>query len=510
VKRPAVLISLCLFLLSALFVAYRVLWLGYPLFPTIAGQAWQLTVDAYPERASEKEEEVSMVLGLPSERPGRALIEEKILSGELNFNLLHQGPVRIGVWSGPITADTERISYQATIVVRPQRRAERLLLPLGPDTVLTTRDEEELAGRVMLHWKGRQASMLIRAALGAVNGQWGSGRPPEEDLRAWSEIQARHGKTGAFLILLHSAAIPARTVEGLRLSEGVYNRTEKWVEAWDGRTWEAAWPETGKVEEKRNSLLPLAIGGPAFRFTGPKVPDVTWSLSREVMSNWRIHLDRVNQSGRLLDRWSLFRLPAEFQQTFRVLLLVPIGALMISVLRNIIGFPTFGVFMPVLVALAFRSTGPGYGLAIFAGVVFVGYLIRRFLDKLHLLLVPRMSVLLTVVIGCFTVLALLGSHLSIRPLMAVGLIPFVILTMVIERFFVILEEEGALEGFRAAAGSAAVALITYAILGWEPLQLTFFVYPELLACVAGLQILLGRYTGYRLSELLRFRFLGRQ
>jgi hypothetical protein len=48
-------------------------------------------------------------------------------------------------------------------------------------------------------------------------------------------------------------------------------------------------------------------------------------------------------------------------------------------------------------------------------------------------------------------------------------------------------------------------VITYQIISWEPLQLTFFVYPELLTGVAAIQILLGRYTGYRLSELFRFR-----
>jgi hypothetical protein len=85
------------------------------------------------------------------------------------------------------------------------------------------------------------------------------------------------------------------------------------------------------------------------------------------------------------------------------------------------------------------------------------------------------------------------------------LLPFVILTMTIERFFVIIEEAGVREGLRTAAGSAAVAAMTYGIIQFEPLQLTFFVYPELLFAVAALQVLIGRYTGYRLLELFRFR-----
>ena len=113
--------------------------------------------------------------------------------------------------------------------------------------------------------------------------------------------------------------------------------------------------------------------------------------------------------------------------------------------------------------------------------------------------------ILTLVVISFTVLALIGSKLGLREFMAVGLLPFVILTMTIERFFVITEEAGVREALRTAAGSAAVATITYGTHPWQFLQLTFFVYPELLFVVAAIQVFLGRYTGYRLSELLRFR-----
>jgi hypothetical protein len=228
-------------------------------------------------------------------------------------------------------------------------------------------------------------------------------------------------------------------------------------------------------------------------------------LSQQIITQWHMHYERIIRSDRWLDRWSLFRLPEEFQATFRILMLVPIGALMICILRNIVGFPTFGIFLPVLMALAFRNTGLAYGLGIFWGVVLIGYVIRRWLDKLRLLLVPRLSVILTLVIICITGFAMIGNKLDLREFMAVGLLPFVILTMTIERFFVILEETGVREGFWMAAGSAGVAVITYKILQLEPLQLTFFVYPELLFAVAAVQVLLGRYTGYRLLELFRFR-----
>lgn len=45
---------------------------------------------------------------------------------------------------------------------------------------------------------------------------------------------------------------------------------------------------------------------------------------------------------------------------------------------------------------------------------------RRLIDRLHLLLVPRLSVILTLVIGCFTIFALIGGKTGLRAFMAVG------------------------------------------------------------------------------------------
>ena len=319
-------------------------------------------------------------------------------------------------------------------------------------------------------------------------------------------MEEKEGRLLSVLSLFQAVGLPAHSVEGFQHVEGIWQRPLTWIEVWSGNKWESVWPETGEIIQTPALLFPLSTGGvPALRVTGGTPIDVRWSLGRQIVSKWNLHFERLKKSEHLMDIWSLFSLPPEFQQTFRILLLVPIGALMICVLRNVIGFPTFGIFMPVLMALAFRSTGLAYGLGIFAGIVLIGYTVRRSIDRLRLLLVPRLSVILILVILCFTALALIGSKVGIRAFMAVGLLPMVILTMTVERFFVVIEESGVMTAFRTAAGSAAVATITYLILEWEPLQLTFFIYPELLFAVAAAVILLGRYTGYRVSELIRFR-----
>jgi hypothetical protein len=41
----------------------------------------------------------------------------------------------------------------------------------------------------------------------------------------------------------------------------------------------------------------------------------------------------------------------------------------------------------------------------------------------------------------------------------------------------------------------------------QPVQHVFFAFPEIILVLIALTLLIGRYTGYRLSELVRFKVL---
>jgi hypothetical protein len=501
VKRPVLWLTAVLILSTCLLVLYRIVWLGYPVLPLAGGQTWQLTITAFLTPGANGG---SLALALPTEHTGKLVVEERVVSGPYTFTTRRQGENRLGVWSGTAVRRPEEISYQATIHSVPLRTVAAQSPLLSPYPQSVTPEERRRAEEAVLPWLGQDPAVRYRRTVEALRGGGSGG----EALQSWRAVQRKMEGTTAILTLLRAADLPARAVEGLRLEEGVQS-PQRWIEVWTGRDWIHVDPGTLDAYPQSERLLPLAVGGvPAAGVAGAKLEDIRWTLSRRIISQWKLLYERIVRSGHFLDRWSLLQLPPEFQGTFRILLLVPLGALIVSLLRNVVGLPTFGIFMPLLIALAFRSTGTLLGVSIFCGVLLVGFAVRAFLDRLHLLLVPRLSVILTLVIACFTVLALLGNRFGIRELMAVGLIPFVILTLTIERFFILVEESGNREALGTAAGSMVVSLVSYGIISWDPLQLTFFVYPELILTVAALQILVGRYTGYRLSELLRFRSLG--
>lgn len=502
-NRPLYALVVTLLAIPLSLIGYRVAYLGYPLFPPIPEKVWQLSVEA---GVSDGDDGAGLIIGLPSDRQGLSVLEEKITEGTLSFKLLSEGINRFGVWSGTAGPDGTHVSYRATLVVKPGLAPAPSGQP-GQYPKGVGKQEQDLAERLMSDVLRQPLNDRLKAVDNVISDKNGSPGYLPEDLRAWAEVQKRVGDIKARLTLLRAAGLNAHAVSGLSLREGVTSGASSWTEIWTGSEWQVREPETGLLQRSA-AMLPLTRGTlPVVRPIKGEVSEIRWSLIKRIISQWDLQYERIRRSDRFLDRWSLFRLPPEYQGTFRILILVPLGALMICILRNVIGFPTFGIFMPVLMALAFRNTGLGYGMGIFAAVLLIGYAARRSLEKIRLLLVPRLSVILTFVIASFIIFALAGNKLDLKEFMAIGLLPFVILTMAIERFFIIIEEEGTKKGLITAAGSAAVATITYGIIQYEPLQITFFVYPELLLIVMACQVLLGRYTGYRLSEFLRFRNL---
>lgn len=506
-KRSVVIFAAILFLIPVSVISYRVFVLRYPFFPVAFGKIWHVSMEA---RLVPKEKEIAIEMGLPANYGGRRMMGERITSGTLDFNFLNETPNRFGYWAGPVDiGDAQTISYRASILVRSRKPREN---PPALEPYPTGIDggKQALAERLIAGWKGLSPPERLRAIANAASGEWGITPPPSSELQEWAVIREKIGPRMAFLILLRAADLPARVVEGLFLEDTIHQDFHSWMEVWTGKKWECLSLETGKVYSDATKLLPLVIGGyPPVLLTGADLSEFRWTISHRMQDYWRLHFEHVRGSSRFLDRLSLFHLPAEFQQAFRILLLVPIAALIISILRNVVGFPTFGIFMPVLMALAFRNTGLYYGLGIFTGIMLLGYLLRLALDKLQLLLVPRLSMILTFVILALSFAALLGSKFDMKGVMAVGLLPIVILTMTIERFFILIEEAGLREAVRTVLGSAAVASISYWIINQEPIQFIFYFYPELLFGVAGVQLLLGRYTGFRLSEIFRFRELRR-
>jgi cellulose synthase/poly-beta-1,6-N-acetylglucosamine synthase-like glycosyltransferase len=161
----------------------------------------------------------------------------------------------------------------------------------------------------------------------------------------------------------------------------------------------------------------------------------------------------------------------------------------------------------VLIALAFRETELVKGILLFVMIVSIGLLFRFYLERLRLLLVPRLAAVVTIVVLLMTAISIISDQMGTETGLSVSLFPMVIISMVIERMSIVWEERGAGTAIREGVGSLAIAALAYVVMSIDILAYWVTVFPEVNLVVLGLIVTLGRYTGFRLSELSRFRQL---
>jgi hypothetical protein len=142
-------------------------------------------------------------------------------------------------------------------------------------------------------------------------------------------------------------------------------------------------------------------------------------------------------------------------------------------------------------------------------IVFSGLFFRFYLSRLRLLLVARISAVIIMVIIIMSTMSVISYKLNFVQVLSVTFFPMIILSWTIERMSILWEEEGGREVFIQGMGSLAVAIPSYFMMMNEYVAYLFFNFPELLLVVLSLIILIGRYTGYRVTELFRFKPLGR-
>jgi hypothetical protein len=280
----------------------------------------------------------------------------------------------------------------------------------------------------------------------------------------------------------------------------VHNGNE-WITI-DLRTASDGWPENLFLwSGSRQSLLVVD--------DNPRAT-VTYSVSRNLADAMAIAERRLEVQDARLVNYSLLSLPLQTQSVYRVLLMVPIGAFIMLLLRNLVGVKTFGTFMPILVAIAFRDTGLVAGILMFVGIVGAGLLARFYLERLRLLLVPRLTAILIVVVMLMALMSVLSNRMGLEVGLSIALFPMVIMAMTIERMSIAWDERGPGFAITQGFGTLVVAALAYLVMSWERLEHIVFVFPEVLLILFGATLILGRYSGYRLTELYRFRALARE
>ena len=307
--------------------------------------------------------------------------------------------------------------------------------------------------------------------------------------------------------LLALKGIASRPARGLLLEESKKSLTpDLMLEAYIDGKWKIYNMQTGKKGLPDNFVLFQRGGKSLIDVIGGENSIIKYSILKSVTSTMNLAGKRAKLAGN--ETWydySIYNLPLAEQNTLKWLSIFPLAILIIVVMRNVVGLQTMGTFTPMLLAMAFVKTGFVPGMLCFTFIVFLGLIIRFFMSRFNLLLVPRISAVVIFVIIIMQGFTILGYRLNQDIAQSAVFFPIIIMAWIIERASITWEEDGPLNAGKEILFSVITAIFVYLVISIDYIRHIMFAFNELNIVILLIVMLLGTYTGYRLLELKRFR-----
>lgn len=510
-KRHLYLLAFSIIAVALAATYYKWSVLKFPLQPDSKVQVWtvQAHVEFQPRTGAN-----TVTLQLPSAAPGFTVLDERFVAR--NYSKLEESgdAGREVQWAIRRALGEQDLYYRATIVRADDHQAppEEDLDPVIPEPAVLEEPYATAAQTLLDQVRDRSSNTITFAR--ELLGRLSEASPSEEVALLRERFGEDDVARSTFIVeLLANRNIPARVVHGIRLTEvdrDPESRMQSWLIVHNGLGWTMLDPRTAAEGRPADLFEWSRSGEPLMGIDGAPPSAVMFTVRSNLADAMATAERRLEVQDANLVRYSLLSLPLQAQETYRILLMVPIGAFIMLLLRNLVGIKTYGTFMPVLIALAFRETALVAGVTLFVLVVGFGLLVRFYLERLRLLLVPRLTAILILVVLLMAAVSVLSNRLGLEVGLSVALFPMVIMAMTIERMSVAWDERGAGTAIREGVGTLVVAALAYVVMSWQRLEHLVFVFPEVLLVLFAMALLLGRYSGYRLNELLRFRALARE
>jgi hypothetical protein len=502
-KKHLYILTAALAIIGAGVLAYRAFVLEFPLTPRETTETWRVEARVAFEG---RDAPARLELMLPKSVPGLTVFDQSFVTSGYGLATASPGANRMALFSKKQADGTQVLYYRAVV----HRAKTRIQPPAAPEPELQRSGltgAELAAGQAIVKdvdALSADTDTFVRLLVERLT----EVRPGREESMLLGRDPSSRKIADVAVRLLGLGNIPARQVNGLSLFPDRRNaRFDSWIEVYDEDRWRPFDPKTGTFARPADHLPWWRGRDDIAKVNGGRRLEVDVAVQRTFEYTLRAALTATRENVDPLSSFSVFGLPIQTQEVYRMLLVVPAGIFLLVILRNVVGLKTFGTFMPVLIALAFRQTELMWGLIMFGVVLAIGLAVRFYLEQLKLLLVPRLACVVMVVIVIMAALSVLSHKLGFDRGLSVALFPIVILAMTIERMSIVWDERGAKEALQQASGSVGVAIVCYLLMNVTYVQHLFFIFPETVLLLLAATLLLGRYSGYRLVELPRFKVL---
>jgi hypothetical protein len=502
-KKHLIYLTLALIFIGLAVFLYKAVVLDFPLVAKAQSDIWH--IEAHLSFVSGNDP-IKVSMNIPRNSRRFAIVNENFISRGYGVNVVTEDGKRKAHWSIRKTKGAQSLYYRASV-----RRMHREVLLRQPEKSGLKAPEFKGAFREAskaLISDAREKSADVEGIVLELMRRFNNPQPDDNVTLLLGKKAPVQKKVDLCVQLLALAGIHARSVHGIRLEDQKRNAPLfHWLEVYDQKQWISYDPLTAKRSVSEDYLAWWRGMEPLVHYQGIKNLAVNISVARSEVPAVLAALETGELKKPFLLNFSLFSLPIETQAVYHVILMMPVGVILLVILRNVIGIRTFGTFMPVLIALAFRETQLLWGVILFTTLISLGLVIRLYLAHLRLLVVPRLAAILIVVICLMTLFSILTHKLGLERGLSVALFPMVIMTMTIERMSIGWEELGASQTLKQGAWSMVAAVLAYLVMSIRYIEHLVFVFPELLLILLAGTLWLGRYTGFRLLELPRFKSL---
>lgn len=210
----------------------------------------------------------------------------------------------------------------------------------------------------------------------------------------------------------------------------------------------------------------------------------------------------MNNANAIITFFTAHNVPSEM---VILILMLPVIATLITFFRQIVGIKAFGIYTPLIITFAFMAIGIKYGIAIFIAVIFIGMLSRFVLKPFRLLYLPRVAIMLTIVALVILGILLLGGSFKKTSFSMASVFPILIIITLVEKFITVQIEKGNKVAIALATETLVISIVGFFVVSSSALRMFLASYPWIVLFTLPINILLGKWTGLRLSEYIRFR-----
>lgn len=196
------------------------------------------------------------------------------------------------------------------------------------------------------------------------------------------------------------------------------------------------------------------------------------------------------------------------EQLILILAFVPILVTLTSISRYILGIKTFGIYAPMILAFAFFFSGIIGSLTVAIVVVISSYLTRNLLKRTQMHYMSRIAFIyggVAIMLGIFLALVSYSGWTWLRVrVLNIEPLSFLAIITIIDRLVANYIKKGITTAIRLTSETMIVALIGWSTLYFDPVRTFVIDNLWLIPLTLLLNFLIGGYSGFRLSEYLRF------